>query len=61
MARNEEEVLKNLKVEFESANAATSASLGLTPMQTEEETALEHADRSSSGDDDHTLTRHSLQ
>ncbi len=32
MPRNEEEVLENLKVEFESANAATSASVGLTAM-----------------------------
>lgn len=32
MARNEDEVLENLRVEFESANAATSASVGLTAM-----------------------------
>jgi hypothetical protein len=33
MTRNQEEVLEALRVEFESANAATSASMGLTPLQ----------------------------
>lgn len=41
MARNEEEVLEGLKVEFESLNAATSASIGLTAMQSETDTVQE--------------------
>lgn len=33
MPRNEKEVLEGLRLEYESANAATSASAGLTPLQ----------------------------
>lgn len=33
--RSEEETMEGLKVEFETFNAATSASMGMTPMQSD--------------------------
>lgn len=33
MRRNEDEVLEGLRLEYEQANAAPSASIGLTPLQ----------------------------
>ncbi|MNC49405.1 hypothetical protein D3C75_985830 [compost metagenome] len=61
MARNEEEVLENLRVEFESANAATSASVGLTAMQSVADEAQKKLAGSSGEADGDTGTLHSLQ
>lgn len=62
MARNEEEVLKNLKVEFESANAATSASVGLTAMQSvADEAQKKLAGNSPAEDNEDFGPLHSLQ
>ncbi|MDF2921916.1 MAG: hypothetical protein K0R57_830 [Paenibacillaceae bacterium] len=33
MSRNSDEVLEGLKLEYEQANAAPSASIGMTPLQ----------------------------
>lgn len=41
MARNDEDVLEGLRIEFESANAATSASVGLTALQSSTDTVQE--------------------
>ncbi|MDF2936400.1 MAG: hypothetical protein K0Q90_1773 [Paenibacillaceae bacterium] len=62
MARNEEEVLENLRVEFESANAATSASVGLTAMTSvaDEARKKELADHSEA-DNGEAGMLHSLQ
>ncbi|RAV04594.1 hypothetical protein [Paenibacillus sp. YN15] len=61
MARNEEEVLKNLQVEFESANAATSASVGLTAMHSVADEAQKELAENSEGDNGDFGPLHSLQ
>lgn len=62
MARNEEEVLENLRVEFESANAATSASVGLTAMtSTADEVQRKQLKGSPDVDNGESGMLHSLQ
>lgn len=61
MARDEEEVLRNLKVEFESANAATSASVGLLAMQSVADDARKELAKDSGEDAGDSEALHSLQ
>lgn len=62
MARNEEEVLENLKVEFESVNAATSVSVGLIAMtSTADEARKKELAESSGTDNGEADMLHSLQ
>lgn len=66
MARNPKGVMEGLKAEFEMANAATSASMGLTALQSETDTVQEDlegdlANVSSLPEGQHDPRPHSLQ